>query len=244
MLLALAALVDTVPDDTDFALSIISYARKLAPYIILQQERRAQGTPTGTSESISSLTKSIERLVRESRLGPANVLLDRLQRLLAELPTSSSGPTAEETIRILSSLHPAATEDDAFTSEQHAQIATSTAIQIPALVIPRLLAQLPNGSAAGVSGWTYGLIKSLFLADDEEVSSSCSEAISLLLSRILSGSLTSDLWLPVRSVLIPKQSGGYRPLGIGEAWYRMAGRAALLCLGPSVGLLLFSPLQN
>ena len=42
---------------------------------------------------------------------------------------------------------------------------------------------------------------------------------------------------------MPKTSGGYRPLGIGDAWYRMAGRAALQQLGSGVGRQLF-PLQN
>lgn len=242
MLLDIAAAVDTVPDDTDFALRIISYARKLAPYIIHQRERARDANPP-TTQSVAAISKSIERLVREGRLGPANVLLDRLQRVLSDLPASPTGPHPDDVVQILSSLHPAATENDAFTADQHLLVSTSTAIEIPDDVIPRLLEKLPSGSAAGVSGWTYGLIKALFFADDDEVSAHCSETISLLLNSILSGSLSSDLWLPVRSVLIPKTAGGYRPLGIGEAWYRLAGRAALLCLGPSVGLLL-SPLQN
>ena len=52
---------------------------------------------------------------------------------------------------------------------------------------------------------------------------------------MLSGKLVSHLWLRSRSVLVPKKDNTPRPLGIGDAWYRLVGRASLTKIGKRVG---------
>ncbi len=52
---------------------------------------------------------------------------------------------------------------------------------------------------------------------------------------MLSGKLVSRLWLRSRSVLVPKKDNTPRPLGIGDAWYRLVGRASLTKIGKRVG---------
>ena len=52
---------------------------------------------------------------------------------------------------------------------------------------------------------------------------------------MLSGKLVSRLWLRSRSVLVPKKDNTPRPLGIGDAWYRLVGKASLTKIGARVG---------
>jgi hypothetical protein len=240
MLQALAAAADSVADDTAFAHRIVHYAQTLAPYAVAQRDRSHDRAQSGNPRSVTNLTASIERLVRERRLGSAMALVDQLQPLLFDQQTSAfERPTIEDARAVIAALHPPAGPADEFTAADIALINASTAITITPTAIPSLLASLPTGSAAGVSGWTYSAIKSLFSSTD----ATTNDLLAKLLNRMLSGRLTSDLWLFSRSVLIPKSSGGYRPLGIGDAWYRIAARAALFQLGPEVGRQ-FSPLQN
>jgi len=241
MLKALANAVDCVPDDTIFAQRIVAYATELAPYVAAQIERSQERSTSGNQRSVTSLTHSIERLVRERRLGSAMVLLDKLQPLLSEHPESPlpPPPSHEQVVSIVAGLHPPAGPEDTFTEEDYDRIHESTPIVITSGDIPLLLDSLPEGSAAGVSGWTYSAIKAIYPSDN---ASSC-EQLAKLLTRMLEGRLTSTIWLQSRCVLIPKASGGYRPLGIGDAWYRLAARAALQQLGPGIGQQL-SPLQN
>ena len=241
MLHALASFVDTVADDTDFCNRIVVYAQQLAPYVSAQLERSQERASAGNPRSIASLTRSIERLVRERRLGSAMVQVDQLQPLLSNVQSTTTPPplSSQEVTSLLATLHPAAGPDDILSEEDLDLIQASTSIIITPADIPELLASLPDGSASGVSGWTYSAIKALYISCD----ASSTEKLARLLTRMLGGLLPSNLWLLARAVLIPKLAGGYRPLGIGDAWYRLAARAAIRKLGPSVGQQL-SPLQN
>ena len=58
----------------------------------------------------------------------------------------------------------------------------------------------------------------------------------------LAGKLCPDQLLTSRAVLIPKDGTKFRPLGIGEAWYRFAARVAAKALATEIGGKL-SPLQ-
>ena len=250
MLQDLGDAADTVASDTDFAARLLNYARRIAPSVSAYQERVHARTTSGGSSgrSVDSLKSSIERLVKERRLGSAMVLVDQLQPLLGAdygPPSTVRTPlTTSEVSDLISSLHPPSTAADEFTAEQLAAIAASTALTISADDIPALLvASLPPGSAAGASGWTYALLQSLFKPTTNPLMvRRLSETFARLINSILSGKHPSALLLRVRSVLIPKASGGYRPLGIGDALYRLACRAALAHLGPGLGSVL-SPLQ-
>ena len=63
-----------------------------------------------------------------------------------------------------------------------------------------------------------------------------------LLNAMLAGRVRREFWTPSRAVLIPKGSDQWRPLGIGESWYRLMGRCAMQTLRSTVGPKL-TPLQ-
>ena len=173
------------------------------------------------------------------------VLVDQLQPLLVDIsgPPNRPALSSSEVSDLIASLHPPASAADDFLPDQLAAVAASTAITVSADDIPDLISNLPPGSAAGASGWTYALLQSLFKATTNPLMTRrLSETFARLVNCILSGKHPSSLLLRVRSVLIPKSSGGYRPLGIGDALYRLACRAALFQLGPGLGSLL-APLQ-
>jgi hypothetical protein len=73
-----------------------------------------------------------------------------------------------------------------------------------------VLEKLPIGAAAGASGWTYAVMKAIFLQNVDY-----SDHASLLLA-----------------VFIPKKNEP-PPLGIGNYWDRFFGRVALSKVGES-----------
>ena len=97
-------------------------------------------------------------------------------------------------------------------SSKFAAIAAFTAITFSADNVPALVASIPAGSVAGAFGWTYALLQSLFKPTNNPfLVRRLSETFALVITSILSGSHPSALLLRVRSVLIPKASGGFRP---------------------------------
>ena len=111
----------------------------------------------------------------------------------------------------------------------------------PAFVTGRILNQalrnLPQGSAAGPSGWTYEHIKA---------ATGCSEdarvAVLRLVQAMTSGSLPHlPRLLDARLLPFAKPSGGVHPTSIGQVWYRPAALCALAaCPNAGSGL---APLQ-
>jgi hypothetical protein len=88
-------------------------------------------------------------------------------------------------------------------------------------------------SAAGATGWSNVLIRATLLhsTNVEEQLEECS-LVADLFNRMISGTLRSTWWNISRSVLIPKPSSdltqvNWRPLGIGDNWYRLMGRCVL-----------------
>jgi hypothetical protein len=101
---------------------------------------------------------------------------------------------------------------------------------------------LPVGSAAGPSAWTYAAIRAIFFENEGVSEAVVGPILSMFCNAMLAGKLQREVWLRSRAILIPKKDGSWRPLCIGEAWYRFVGRAAMLAHGKIVGEVL-SPLQ-
>jgi hypothetical protein len=77
----------------------------------------------------------------------------------------------------------------------------------------------PRLSASGQSGWTYDLIREVVSLDAART------AAAELLSVMANGKMKAEqVWLASRLVLLPKPTGGVRPLAVGEAWTRLLGR--------------------
>ena len=93
-------------------------------------------------------------------------------------------------------------------------------VRISAAELADVLAQAPRLSAAGLSGWTYDLIRSV-VSD-----AACCDLAARILSLMAEGKMVgTDLWLRSRLVLLSKPGGSVRPLAVGEAWTRVLGRA-------------------
>jgi hypothetical protein len=139
-------------------------------------------------------------------------------------------------------LNPESDERDVFSEEQLQEADQQDCLEVNEYNVGSILERLPVGSAGGASGWTFGAIKAIFFEDNGQQS-----ATNLLLAKfcnqMLAGKLDQDSgWLRCRAVLIPKKAGGWRPLSIGDAWYRFVGQVAMSVVGNSVGDKL-SPIQ-
>ena len=85
--------------------------------------------------------------------------------------------------------------------------------------------RLPKDTCTGSSGWSNRAIMALLLAEEEV--QTLVEEITCLFNRSLSGAVADGvvaLWSTGRAALIPKPDGSWRPLGMGECWYRLMSR--------------------
>lgn len=104
-----------------------------------------------------------------------------------------------------------------------------------------MIKRLPAGSANGASGWTFSTIRFLYHDKNQELDADIN-LLTNFCKAFLSGRLCQDQLLLSRAVLIPKDRTKYRPLGIGECWYRFGCRVIMRVVAHSVGLKL-APLQ-
>eukprot|EP00892_Ulva_mutabilis_P006577 jgi/Ulvmu1/4291/UM002_0011.1 len=103
--------------------------------------------------------------------------------------------------------------------------------------LERVLGNLPNSSAPGLSGWTYEHVRSAASASTE-----ARDAILHLINQVISGQFPQvTALLGTRLVPIRKPDGGIRPIAVQEVWVRIASLCALRAcseVGPSL-----APLQ-
>lgn len=139
---------------------------------------------------------------------------------------------SEEVRATVEQLYPRGREGlPAFEGDQPAPLVISAAELL------ETVAAAPRMSAAGLSGWTYDLIR--IVVSDELAAAVSAKLLTLMAAGRLG---QTELWLKSRLVLLPKPSGGVRPLSIGEAWTRMLGRALAKRFASRVAAVL-SPLQ-
>jgi hypothetical protein len=154
-----------------------------------------------------------------------------LETDLAPLTVSYSEEFVRSTLR---DLCPPATAEDVFSDEHLRIIADSTPLQVTGDDVRYALEHLPEGAAAGASGWTFAAMKAIFVRNSAHAARA-SDLVAAFCNLMLSGKLGSDIWLRSRSVFIPKKDGRPRPLGIGDAWYRLVGRVSHAKVGKRVG---------
>jgi len=113
------------------------------------------------------------------------------------------------------------------------------AIEFTVDQITQVLQKLPKGSSNGFSSWTYAVIRQLYIPPKDlsnpAVTNKHLSIIAKLFTRLVSGELPSQHWTTSRAVLIPKPDNGFRPLGIGESWYRFLNRTILFVVGADTG---------
>ena len=224
----------------DLALDVIAVAQEWLPATLSRRQLLREAASARPPPSEASVRRRLESFVRERRLSSAMATLEHLQDVLDAHDAGQEPPVrdqlcAEEAMQLIAGLNPAADEDDTFTVVQEAEIAAAEPLKISADVVKFVLKKLPVGSAAGASPWTYSAIQAIFYDDDHGAATSAA-IIARFCDRMLASRLVSPIWLRSRAVLIPKDgSAGWRPLGIGEAWYRFVGRCAMQTAGASVG---------
>lgn len=209
---------------------------------ILAEAVRLRGAHTRTHirprrSSEAGVLRRIDSLTAEGRYSAAMALAQRLHDNNGSMPASCS---IEETIARLEVLNPRATDRD----------------QLPVNgVVPDSLEFTPQdtvagigmvryGSAPGADGWTFRLMGAILKGEKAE--SEIVIKVTDFLNSMLKGTMPPsirELFSVCRSVLIPKDEDSYRPIGIGECWYRLMGTLAARILSEEVGKHLL-PLQT
>jgi hypothetical protein len=102
--------------------------------------------------------------------------------------------------------------------------------------------KLKWGSAPGVSGWSFRALKQILLYKKKknEVWSmnKALDSVTSFLILPLKGKLKQTVvqhLVRSRCVLIPKNENSFRPLGIGECFYRLMGRVVINIVGKPTG---------
>jgi hypothetical protein len=111
--------------------------------------------------------------------------------------------------------------------------------QVASLVIPadlfmKILDTVNRASSCGPMDWTFRLISQM-VRKHRRPMEFCHLIVSKVLNPMLAGKLNPELWTTSRAVLIPKKSSGFRPLAIGDSWYRLMARAAMRLCGEEIG---------
>jgi len=254
----------------DPALCILEYAQKHRPQIVLGFTQNRDGLSSLGEEKklkqkVRRLRHRIECLTYEGRLSAATTQVQRLDSLLESdgsiiheqfdhdplLQQTSPELTAEAAKALISELHPPARDGmdetnrldrtDGGTEEM-------LSLQLSEAEVSAAIESCNSQSSAGYSAWTFAAIQNSLknlpgTGSNEDVRGLFIQAVTRFFNSMLAGKASKTWWTPSRSVLIPKDGGrGYRPLSIGDTWYRLMGRAVLQALGPELSSVL-QPIQ-
>ena len=185
---------------------------------------RRKSAPSQQRSEQKTLLKACELTVN-GRPGKAVQLIEQI---------GSNGPMSNESARSpaniakIQALHPQARPQDSLPLNiQH----RTRQLQINQEQLAIGFENLPDGSAAALSGWTYDLLKQLTFRHDET-----QLAILAVFNLILDGRGGSPtLWTISRLCLIAKPDGGLRPIAIGDVWIRALCRIVNSIIAPEVG---------
>jgi hypothetical protein len=225
----------------DAGAKIIEVARG---YAAGQRLRRETPSPDTV---IPGLARRAKQLVKEQRYSAACELVDRIQSRLDDPAANLNPMPLAEARGHVSRLHPPANDRDALPLWGPNEIANC--LQVSRAEVEFAVKDLCLASAPGASGWTYRAISSVLLfhsgAEVDPEYDACINAFTSWTNVCLRRAWDSRLCALLvvgRSVLIPKDDNGWRPLGIGECWYRVMARMLSTKVSSSVGEKL-QPLQ-
>lgn len=233
-----------------------SYIINVARRCLMIRATRDVGTenPGGDTE-ISSRVKRIEALIDDGRYSAAMIKLEELYlRESAAIidPAVWQQPTVPLTIEQVrarvQALHPEYDEENDFIdASPEALDQLPAGLIVTTQQVADVLANLDSDKSGGASGWTNNVVRYLYnvTGSINELRPTFLGAITAFFNACAAGKISQrilKLWCLTRSCLIPKEGGGYRPLGIGEVWYRIMGRTIVRVLGPDIANQLM-PLQ-
>jgi hypothetical protein len=208
----------------------------LAKGVVLMALKAANApdhVPTRHVPTKEDLFKTTEKLVAMERFSPAIHCVNQVASLDAgeELAVDRLGLEAARAQLLV--LNPTATDADVIPGDGSED---PVGLTITEAEVELGIRQLQHGSASGSSGWTNAAIQSVCLAAGD--STPLLTAITRFFNKCLQGTLSvgcKDLWTVSRAVLLPKKGGGWRPLGIGESWYRLMGRIVSKKVSTTIG---------
>ncbi len=181
--------------------------------------------------------RRLEKLFREERYSSATRVLEQPHKSLKDpTVTAAAAPSSlEQTREILLGLNPQATVADDLPSVEDDPAKPGEPFLFDQAFVQRCVRDLPKGSANVASAWSYNIIHRLYAAPSEGAEFHLT-TLATFLSKMANGMLGNRLRTKSRAVLIPKpEAGKFRPIGIGEAWYRLLGRCILKEVGREVG---------
>lgn len=237
---------------------------KAEDHLRLQAEKAARRAEPSSDykrqAAIRRQTQRIERLVFEGRIGAAAIqvssldsLLDAREQALAAavavpapppadpnaIPTPRDTPrlSREQAGLLLRRYNP---EARAHMDDLEEWDGDTEPLQIDVPDVMMAIQKSNSHAAAGYTAWTFALVKAL--TDGQNGTIPWLHAIKRLFNMMLGNRVRRDYWVPSRAVLLPKGDTAWRPLGIGECWYRLLGKTVMLHEGRFIGKALL-PLQ-
>jgi hypothetical protein len=148
---------------------------------------------------------------------------------------------AAEVARLVQELFPEATPEDSLDDD----IPDPAPMEISVEDVRRTIKFMKTDKAAGHSGWTPRLFKSIALSGTPDQQETFASRLTLVFNMLLSGTAHQslhDLWTCSRIALLPKDEVAFRPIGIGEVLSRCLAATTMRILGPKLALDL-QPLQ-
>jgi hypothetical protein len=118
-------------------------------------------------------------------------------------------------------------------------------LSITAAQVEQTIGSLNRRSCHGSSAWTNVAICRLMKPPMDHQDTSVIQTVTRMINMLCAGrihSIVGNMWATSRAALLPKHDEGWRPLGIGEAWYRLVGRIVSSIMSPALAPTLL-PLQ-
>ena len=119
-------------------------------------------------------------------------------------------------------------------------------VRVTPLQVKQAILTLNRDKAPGCSAWSNTLLRSIGTYGSPEEQMQFATRLAVVFNGILSGTAPGrvrSLWTDSKIALIAKDTPGeYRPLGIGETFFRLLGKTVQSSIGRDVGLQL-QPLQ-
>lgn len=143
-----------------------------------------------------------------------------LQRAAKALRSGQLAECNQRTFRQLNALHPRGGQIGRLPAHRAAEIGSLEK------VLPRVIKQLDNGSAPGVSGWNGSHLAAVWAGGTKEARDGLHLMLRDLCNGIFSGECRKRL-LACRLIPLEKNDGGVRPIAIGELFAKAAAHCAV-----------------
>jgi len=206
----------------------------------LEAEKQRRASREYQAPTLDSLVKQVDKCIDEDRLSAAAGVVSRIHEQMEGVQPQV--PLTPDQIREkIASLHPEQDEEDILPEDKSEDPA---GIQVDEADVWVWVRKLNVKSGTGISGWTNRLIRAMMTraTGDRGVAqdklNKARIAFANFINAVLDGSMSEKvaaLMALTRTALIPKDGDGWRPLGIGEGWYRLLWRIVMGKVGAELG---------